>query len=51
MYPSLAEDQLRALRRIHRLSASPGTMAAMYQTLTSIDLRPVLPAIGVPTLV
>jgi class 3 adenylate cyclase len=51
MYPSLAEDQLRALRRIHRLSASPGTVAAMYRTLTSIDLRPVLPAIGVPTLV
>jgi len=51
MYPNLAEDQLRALRRIHRLSASPGTVAAMYQMLTSIDLRPVLPTIQVPTLV
>jgi class 3 adenylate cyclase len=51
MYPSLSDEELRALVRIERLSASPGTAAAMYQMLTKIDLRPVLPTIRVPTLV
>lgn len=51
MYPTLSQDDLRAVRKIQRLSASPATVAAMYQMLTSIDLRPVLSAIRVPTLV
>ena len=51
MYPSLSEGELRALARIERLAASPAAAAAMVQMLTSIDLRPILSAIRVPTLV
>ena len=51
LYPSLSEDELRTARRIMRVSASPATAAATFQMLVGIDLRPVLPAIRVPTLV
>jgi class 3 adenylate cyclase len=51
VYPSLSAEQLRAHGRFQRLVASPATAAAMYQMLEAIDLRPVLSAIRVPTLV
>jgi hypothetical protein len=50
-HPSLSKAELRALNRIQRLAASPATVAATYQIIASIDLRPVLPAVRVPTLV
>jgi class 3 adenylate cyclase len=50
-HPSLSKAELRALNRIQRLAASPATVAAVYQIIASIDLRPVLPTVRVPTLV
>jgi class 3 adenylate cyclase len=51
--PSRANDRAfcewRA--RYERLAASPGTATKMFDFLTSIDLRQVLPAITAPTLV
>jgi class 3 adenylate cyclase/pimeloyl-ACP methyl ester carboxylesterase len=51
--PELTEDvSLRASwGRYERNSVSPGTALAMVPMMAEIDIRPVLPAIGVPTLV
>jgi pimeloyl-ACP methyl ester carboxylesterase len=37
--------------RYQRMSASPGTFAAMARMIAEVDIRPVLPVIRVPTLV
>ena len=51
--PSLAEDE--AFRRWYvsqfRVAASPGSAAAFYRMMMETDIRDVLPAIRVPTLV
>jgi class 3 adenylate cyclase len=51
--PSLASDEsLQSLwGRYERLSASPGTAAALLRMSMQIDVRHVLPAVRVPTLV
>jgi pimeloyl-ACP methyl ester carboxylesterase len=51
--PSLAKDEsLQPLwGRYERLSASPGTAAALLRMSMQIDVRHVLPAVRVPTLV
>jgi class 3 adenylate cyclase/pimeloyl-ACP methyl ester carboxylesterase len=51
--PSLAEDAiaLEAWGRFLRLSASPATAAVVMRMLFELDVRDVLPAIKVPTLV
>jgi class 3 adenylate cyclase len=51
--PSLERDpeRVRAWARYTRLSASPGTVLALERMGLEIDLRPVLPALQVPTLV
>ncbi len=51
--PSMANDEqlARWLARWVRLSISPGAFAAFRRVNTEIDIRPVLPAIRVPTLV
>jgi class 3 adenylate cyclase/pimeloyl-ACP methyl ester carboxylesterase len=37
--------------RLERLTFSPGALRAVYQQNSMIDVRPVLPTVGVPTLV
>jgi class 3 adenylate cyclase len=51
--PSLAEDEnaLRAWGRFERASASPSAIIALRRMNAEIDIRHVLPAIRVPTLV
>jgi class 3 adenylate cyclase len=51
--PSLADDEVasEAFARLLRQAASPSTAAAVVQLLFEIDVRHVLPAIQVPTLV
>lgn len=51
--PSLAGDPAmrRWMARLQRLSASPGTMRSMIAMSEGTDVRDVLPAIRVPTLV
>jgi pimeloyl-ACP methyl ester carboxylesterase len=51
--PSLAHDERfrEAWGRFLRLSASPAAFAALYRMNTQIDVRHVLPAIRVPTLI
>lgn len=51
--PSCADDpQMRAwLARLERLSASPGRMRRLVAAAATLDVRPVLPTITVPTLV
>jgi pimeloyl-ACP methyl ester carboxylesterase len=51
--PSVEDDErIRTWAgRVERLSASPATMAAMVAMNTAFDVRAVLPAISVPTLV
>lgn len=53
MAPSLADDP--SMRewwaRYQRLAASPGAAIALYRMNIEIDIRPVVPAISVPTLV
>jgi class 3 adenylate cyclase len=51
--PSLADDPaaLEAWGRFFRLSVSPATAAAVVRMLFQLDIRSVLPAIRVPTLV
>jgi class 3 adenylate cyclase len=44
-------ERLRAWARYTRLAASPGTVLAIERAGFEIDLRPVLPALQVPTLV
>jgi class 3 adenylate cyclase len=49
--PSLDEENLRALATVFRLSMSPGAWGALMRMNAEIDVRHVLPAIRVPTLV
>ena len=51
--PSKADDEafLRRLATFFRRSASPGAAVALLRMNTQIDIRHVLPTIGVPTLV
>ena len=53
MYPSLADDQefLRHFVWYSRLWASPGAAHAYYRMAMETDVRDVLPAVRVPTLV
>jgi class 3 adenylate cyclase len=50
--PSHAEDQAARdwFERYQRLSASPGAMKALWASLKETDVRAILPAISVPTL-
>jgi pimeloyl-ACP methyl ester carboxylesterase len=51
--PSLAADpeNLRTLGRLERMSMSPGTARKIFGMMVEIDVRHVLPAIRVPTLI
>jgi len=51
--PSLEADEnvQRAWARLLRISASPGSAAALFRLVGEIDVRSLLPAICVPTLV
>jgi class 3 adenylate cyclase len=49
--PSADEGNRQALATLIRHSASPGAAAALDQMNRDIDVRPVLPAIRIPTLV
>jgi len=51
--PSLADDErmLAWWGRFQRLSASPGALYAMDTLMREMDVRQLLPAIGVPTLI
>lgn len=51
--PSLADDEVgrEAFARLLRMAASPSTAAAVVRLLFEIDVRHVLPAVQVPTLV
>jgi len=51
--PSRESDptELRILARIERLAMSPGTALKLFTLTTQIDVRHVLPAIRVPTLI
>ena len=49
--PSATEEELRAFSRVHRLSISPGEMAAYWRMNRDLDICDVLPLIRVPTLV
>jgi pimeloyl-ACP methyl ester carboxylesterase len=49
--PSANEENKQALARMIRLSASPGAAATLSQMNREIDIRQVLPAIRIPTLV
>jgi pimeloyl-ACP methyl ester carboxylesterase len=51
--PSVAGDEaeMRRLARLERLAMSPGTAHKLFTMLTQTDVRHVLPAIRVPTLV
>jgi len=51
--PSRADDAayVRAMARFERLAMSPGTARKLFRLLTEVDVRHVLPAIRVPTLI
>ena len=51
--PSRAEDDAFAqwLTRVHRAGASPGAAVAIQRMVMDLDIRDVLPAVRVPTLV
>jgi len=51
--PSVAKDAatMRALARLERLAMSPGTALKLFTMVTQTDVRHVLPAIRVPTLI
>jgi class 3 adenylate cyclase len=49
--PSLNDEQVEITARWFRLSASPGTAAALLAMTQQIDVRNILPSIRVPTLV
>ncbi|MGH8809623.1 MAG: alpha/beta fold hydrolase, partial [Noviherbaspirillum sp.] len=51
--PSLAADAaaMRILARLERMAMSPGTARKLFTLLTQTDVRHVLPAIRVPTLI
>jgi class 3 adenylate cyclase len=50
-FPGADETEIRDLARWRRLSASPGAYKALRRMNMDIDVRPVLPAVRVPTLV
>jgi class 3 adenylate cyclase len=43
-------DEFREMARLNRLAVTPGSILAMRTMIRDIDVRPVLPAIHVPTL-
>jgi class 3 adenylate cyclase len=51
--PSIAADpaSMRSFARLERLAMSPGTARKLFTLLTQTDVRHVLPAIRVPTLI
>jgi len=51
--PSLAADAavMRTLARLERMAMSPGTARKLFALMTQIDVRHVLPAIRMPTLI
>ena len=49
--PNASEDELAAMHRQYRYSATPGAELALAVMNMNIDVRDVLPAISVPTLV
>jgi class 3 adenylate cyclase len=49
--PSAPDEEIAALARLIRQSSSPGAMEALSRMNIQIDIRHVLPAIRVPTLV
>ena len=51
--PSLAGDpqEMRLLARLERMAMSPGTARKQFRMLAQLDVRRVLPAIRVPTLI
>jgi class 3 adenylate cyclase len=53
MAPSLADDPdfIQSIARLHRLGASPGAAVTIMRMAEDVDVRDVLPAIRVPTLV
>jgi class 3 adenylate cyclase len=51
MAPSADENFKRWYRRLERYSASPGSVLTFWRATSEIDVRRVLPAIRVPTLI
>ncbi len=51
--PALADDphELAAMGRVERLAASPGVARAFFRLVAELDVRDILPAVRVPTLV
>jgi class 3 adenylate cyclase len=49
--PSANQDEVRALTRMYRYGASPGTVEALYRMNMAMDVREVLPLVSAPTLV
>ena len=51
--PALADDphELATLGRFERLAASPGVARAFFRLVAELDVRDILPAVRVPTLV
>lgn len=51
--PSMADDAatMRILARLERMAMSPGTARKLFSLLTQTDVRHVLPAIRVPTMI
>ena len=50
-FPSADEEEVRAIARVIRYGASPGTVEALYRMNKAIDVRDVLPVVSAPTLV
>jgi class 3 adenylate cyclase len=50
-YPSADEEEARAIARIIRYGASPGSLEALERMNMAIDVRDVLPVVSAPTLV
>jgi class 3 adenylate cyclase len=49
--PNATDEELRALARMHRYALNPGDEFAYGRMVLQVDVRHVLPAIAVPTLV
>ena len=49
--PSATEEEVEAGARVSRLASSPGAWAAVARMNLEVDVREVLPTVGVPTLV
>jgi class 3 adenylate cyclase len=50
-FPSADEDEVRAVARVIRYGASPGTVEALERMNMAIDVRDVLPMVSAPALV